>query len=264
MKKKPAYNVRNEKGFVLITGLMILVMLTMLGIAATRNTSIELQIAGNDRIHKETFYEAESMAVVATEILEQNFNCITGFQVTNAAAGAVPASADLLGSIRTYDRAITRGTTNPKNAIAFWRNMNFVYPNVAPNNNSFTEFQTDNTTPNTAYYVGNPIEADAAYPITQLDSGGNAVLALDPNGDGDPSDDLPGTNYLYIAGQTQMLPGGALQMAAGYEGKGKGAGGGGVGKIIDIYSQFRGALNSESIVLVGWRHLVNTEGDCVY
>lgn len=88
---------------------------------------------------------------------------------------------------------------------------------------------------------------DAAYP-----SDSNGVLpALD-------------VGYLFFGGQTQVLPGGALQMAAGYEGKGKSSGQGGVAKIIDIYSQFFGPKSSEAIIVSGWRHLVGSEGSCIY
>jgi len=73
-----------------------------------------------------------------------------------------------------------------------------------------------------------------------------------------------GVNYLYFGGETNVLPGGALEMAAGYEGKGKSAAQGGVAKIFDIYSQSRGMQGSESIILLGWRHLVGTEGSCPY
>ena len=66
--------------------------------------------------------------------------------------------------------------------------------------------------------------------------------------------------FLYFGGETKILPGGALQMAAGYEGKGKSAAQGGVAKIYDIYSQYLGPKNSESIIVVGWRHLVGNEG----
>lgn len=232
----------NEEGFVLITGLMILLVLTLLGLAATTNTTIELQIAGNDRLHKQTLYQAEGGAIMGTEILEQNFNCTTGFAPT----GGNPW-ADLVGTtIRAFEREAIRTTIalphpSPDNAIAFWRNADI--PAIVDLNDPL-------------FYVGRTWEADVAYNF----NGGN----LDPNNDGDPSDAPPDTGYLYITGATTMLPGGSLQMAAGYEGKGKGAGSGGVAKIMGIYSQFSGALNSESIILVGWRHLVGSEGDCIY
>ena len=227
--RRQVTHINNEKGFVLITGLLILMILTLLGLAATTNTSIELQIAGNDRLQKETLYQAEAGAITGTEVLENNFNCVTGFTLNPGSAGTTKWS-NMNATIRAFERKADRGDAgSPDNSIAFWRNID-LNPVKNPS----------------GYYIGIPAQADASYPIANLD----------PDGDGDPSDDLPETGYLYIAGETQMLPGGALQMAAGYEGKGKGAGAGGVAKIMDIYSQFSGALDSESIILFGWRHLV--------
>lgn len=230
--------INNEEGFVLVTGLMILLILTLLGLSATTNTTIEMQIAGNDRLYKETHYQAEAGAIMGTEVLEQNFNCTTGFKDNPGSAGGVNWTT-LEGTIRAFERWDDREVQSQKNAIAFWRNVDI--PAIADPNDPL-------------FYVGTRNEADVAFPAANLD----------PNGDGDLSDDLPETGYLYIAGQTQMLPGGALQMAAGYEGKGKGGASGGVAKIMDIYSQFRGALNSEAIIQMGWRHLVGSEGDCIY
>jgi hypothetical protein len=224
--------IHNEKGFVLVTSLLILVILTMLGIAATRNTSIELQIAGNDRVHKVTFYSAEADDILGTEVLEQNFSCPTGFKPTG---GVFPNDyADIEGEIRVYNRRKDRTdasyTAGKMNNLTIWSNLEFVPENLDPSD--------------PAFYITNINEADVAFPISSF--GGT------------------GTSYLYIAGQIQMLPGGALQMAAGYEGKGKGAGSGGVGKIMDIYSGAHGERSSLSHVLFGWRHLVGNEGDCKY
>lgn len=72
---------RQEKGFVLVLALLVMLVLTIIGIAATTNTSLELRIAGNDKLHKETFYAAEGGAILGTETLEQNLNCVTGFEV---------------------------------------------------------------------------------------------------------------------------------------------------------------------------------------
>jgi len=237
--RRQVTKIDNEEGFVLVTGLMILLVLTLLGLSATTNTSIELQIAGNDRLHKQTLYQAEGGAIMGTEILEQNFNCTTGF----ARTGGNPW-ADLEGTIRAFERATARTLppSAPDNDIAFWQN--FDIPAIYDPNDPL-------------HYVGRTQEADVAYNFS-------GVANVDPNNDGDPSDAPPETGYLYIAGETMMLPGGALQMAAGYEGKGKGAAGGGVAKIMDIFSQYRGALNSESIIQFGWRHLVGSEGDCIY
>ena len=50
----------NESGFALIIAMMMLLIMTLLGIAATRNTVIELGIAGNERIQAQRFYTAYS------------------------------------------------------------------------------------------------------------------------------------------------------------------------------------------------------------
>jgi type IV pilus assembly protein PilX len=51
--------INNNRGSVLVIGLLTLVLLTMIGMAATTTSSIEVQIAGNDRAYKEAFYAAE-------------------------------------------------------------------------------------------------------------------------------------------------------------------------------------------------------------
>ena len=71
-------------------------------------------------------------------------------------------------------------------------------------------------------------------------------------------------SFGYAVGQTEMQIGGSLMMAAGYERKGKSAAAGGVSITFDIYSRHMGKDNSESIVLLGWRHLVGDESSCRY
>jgi hypothetical protein len=73
----------------------------------------------------------------------------------------------------------------------------------------------------------------------------------------------PHTN-IRVGGETVLAAGGAIQMAAGYEGKGKGAPSGGAHIIYDIYSEHLGRFNSKSQVLLQWRHVVGMEGSCLY
>ncbi len=56
---------KNEDGIALITALMLLVLLTLLGMAATTTSVLEIQIAGNDRDYKQNFYRAETAAYEA-------------------------------------------------------------------------------------------------------------------------------------------------------------------------------------------------------
>lgn len=69
---------------------------------------------------------------------------------------------------------------------------------------------------------------------------------------------------LAIFGQTAFGVGGAIEMAAAYEGKGKAAASGGVTLNYEILSQHLGFANSESIVRLYWQHVVGNEGICMY
>ena len=59
----------NEQGFVLIVSLLILMVLMIIGIAATNTTTIELQISGNDKLAKQVFYQAEGAVAEAFRII---------------------------------------------------------------------------------------------------------------------------------------------------------------------------------------------------
>ncbi len=60
----------NENGFVLVASLMILMILVVLGIAAINTTTIEQQIAGNEKVAKDNFYNAEAAAQEGAQRLE--------------------------------------------------------------------------------------------------------------------------------------------------------------------------------------------------
>jgi hypothetical protein len=77
------------------------------------------------------------------------------------------------------------------------------------------------------------------------------------------SDAAPHTNVT-VFGNTEFTTGGALQMAAGYEGLGKAAASGGAILVYDIYSQHLGRNQSRSMIMSRWRHVVGQEGPCLY
>ena len=79
-----------------------------------------------------------------------------------------------------------------------------------------------------------------------------------------PFDDSGLHTNLTIFGSTVFGKGGAIQMAAGYEGKGKGTGGGGAHILYEIYSQRRGSGNNESLLMSQWRHVIGQEDECKY
>ncbi|MBW2246990.1 MAG: hypothetical protein JRF62_07270 [Deltaproteobacteria bacterium] len=77
MKEKQFMN--KEDGSITVLALVLLALLTLLGIAATTTSSIEVQIAGNDDRHKKALYEADGGTEVGFEMLEQNIACPNGF-----------------------------------------------------------------------------------------------------------------------------------------------------------------------------------------
>ena len=59
-----------------------------------------------------------------------------------------------------------------------------------------------------------------------------------------------------MGGNTSLSTGGAIQMIAGYEGKGKGAAAGGVWITYDVRAQHQGFNSSEAVVNIRWRHVL--------
>ena len=58
----------NENGSVVVLALIVLVMLTLLGMAVSRTSSIEVQIASNDQQSVDNLYKAESADHYAIEL----------------------------------------------------------------------------------------------------------------------------------------------------------------------------------------------------
>jgi type IV pilus assembly PilX-like protein len=196
----------DEQGFVLIAALLVMLVLTLIGIAANKNTSTELGIAGNDRTHKESFYEADGGTELASEVLEQNVACLQ-FE-DDAGDGRV-----LLGGTADYNIFVDN------DSLGFWRNFS---PAGTPSDTSY----------------------DFYYPENE---GGSWE---------------PHTNFT-VAGNTKLTTGSAIQMAAGYEGRGKGIGVGGAIIVYDITAQHLGKNNSESVIYIQYRHTIGQEGDCM-
>jgi len=91
--------IQNERGFVLITSMMMLVVLMIIGIAATNTTTIELQISGNDKAATMNFYEAEGTAYEGARWLK-DFNYEQGI-------GSIPAFMEVTTANRQTDALTT-------------------------------------------------------------------------------------------------------------------------------------------------------------
>lgn len=177
----------NEQGSVIIATLFILVITTVIGVAATNMSTVELDIAGNDARYKRAFYAADGGTELGIELLEQNIE------------------------ERSFGGAATWGNTNIV-TDDFWSN-------------------TESGTP--ANNIASATNRDAEIPNF---GGGNV--------------------FLKIYGNTQLTSGAALQIAAGYEGKGKGISGGGAFIVYDIRAFAEAPLNSRARVQQQWRHLL--------
>jgi hypothetical protein len=191
-----------EDGSITVLALIMLALLTLLGIAATMTSSIEVQIAGNDDRHKIALYEADGGTEVGFEVLEQNIACPVGFTTFNEGVGYLEIGAD----VRVYSK----------------------------------DFWLQESEPTGDY----PSNSERDIRIYNTDTG-------------------PHTN-LSIFGSTQLSTGSAIQMSAGYEGKGKGAAAGGAYIVYRVYSKHTGIGNSQSEIMSQWRHLVGQEGACNY
>ena len=98
--QKVISNLNNENGSAIVMALMILVILTIIGIASSTNTVFELQIVRNEAMYRRNFYRAESAIVESAQRLEDETiaaNLLpdtSPFNWLNAALGA-PDMADM-------------------------------------------------------------------------------------------------------------------------------------------------------------------------
>ena len=70
MKIRSINRLSNEEGSVLVITLLMLAFMSILGVSSTTTSTIEVQIAGNDRAFKQNFYKAEAGAMEAALTLE--------------------------------------------------------------------------------------------------------------------------------------------------------------------------------------------------
>src|SRR3989304_8878163 len=62
--------IRNEKGIALLVSLMVLIMLTLIGMAAIMTTTTEVNIAGNEKQATQALYLAEAGVSVVKAFFE--------------------------------------------------------------------------------------------------------------------------------------------------------------------------------------------------
>ena len=62
---------QNEDGSIIIIVLIVLMLVTMMGVSSTTTSSIEIQIAGNEKTYKENFYTAEAATMEALQTMDE-------------------------------------------------------------------------------------------------------------------------------------------------------------------------------------------------
>ncbi len=69
--------IANDRGSALVVALLVLVLLTLMGISATTTSTIEVQMAGNEKFHEMAFYAADSGWQEALNWLDRQYPGIT-------------------------------------------------------------------------------------------------------------------------------------------------------------------------------------------
>lgn len=229
-KQKKWRDGHGEDGFILVITMLILVVLSIIGISATNLTELELKIAGNDRVHKETFYRADGGTEVGLRLQYDNAIC----------------SYTKGGFAANYD-----GTPKTKRLIG---------DGIVVTNLEFAKTEPPTGTDTIASLLKAGNREMIYYPGVVLDpSGAPSYTTFDSQ----PHTDLRTYN------QTKITPGSGLQMVAGYEGLGAGLAAGGAHKLFTVAALHSGELESESLVTIQWQmstHIINNadKTDCNY
>jgi hypothetical protein len=83
-QKSPMFHAgHQEEGFVLVSALLFLLLLTLIGTFGLNATNMEIQISGNDRIRKEIFFQADGGAQLGLRLLEGNLENLGAYTALN-------------------------------------------------------------------------------------------------------------------------------------------------------------------------------------
>lgn len=127
--------ISNERGFVLIASLLILLILLVIGIAATTTSTIDMQIAANEKVHQQTFYQADGGAELGSRVTYENALCInTGGFVENPAGSGKRVIGQVEVLDLTFANPVAATPPLPSDGV---RDVVF-YPGIASDNDSHT------------------------------------------------------------------------------------------------------------------------------
>ncbi len=114
MSVKKIYPSLSSDGFIMPYAILALVILSLLGIMLTRNSSTESLIAGNVKAMKINFYSAEGAAMKAARAIEnENDNNLRSNKIVTTAGGAI----NFYGGNSTARDTIAKTLKNPQTSI---------------------------------------------------------------------------------------------------------------------------------------------------
>jgi hypothetical protein len=114
--------VDNEKGFILVWALLLLVVVMILGVSGISTSIFETKMAANEALHTQAFYQADGGTENGIALLKHNITCISGF------SGSGPV---LDGDIKVKGGSENFWLTNNSNSVvpmASNTNWDFYYP----------------------------------------------------------------------------------------------------------------------------------------
>jgi len=94
---------KNEEGAVIIAALLVLVLLTIIGIASTNISNTEVKIAAHEAIHQQNFYRAEGATLQALDLMEGEADPEAADPPLAWMTQTLASSASLLDSGDLYD-----------------------------------------------------------------------------------------------------------------------------------------------------------------
>jgi len=99
-----------EDGSVLVLALAMLTLLTLIGISATTTSTIEIQVAGNEKVHTQNLYLAEGAAMRCVQTMEDASDLTAATGYMNDQDTVTDADIRALTFTNYIDSAVITGT----------------------------------------------------------------------------------------------------------------------------------------------------------
>lgn len=222
---------RRQRGYVLITSLIFLMVLTLVAVVATKNTTLQLKMSRN-YIRKEIAFEGSEVARMDADNMLDAFIFSRGWPTTQGGAvsatdfgpwpcgssGSANCNLQVLSPTSTPGSLVNATTTNPPQDLT---SSNYA----------------------TSPYTGT-IQNFAPTMLFQYDAAGNSTYT--------DNNDVNALIYIFRLGVFNN-PGSGTAMIAGYEGTGKGAAGAGTAILFYVKSvDMNGGISATPSGSVAW------------